>query len=156
VQSYAIGNGLKYFHLGGASESRPGGSGADYATLDVAGGPSPQLYQQDGSNIFPALSDFWHTAEFGVYGMCCRSEAFFTGNPTIAARLAVTTASGTKTKPQCPRGIKNGGVVTGESNNLKLMPTPSQWPKRNWPAIVFTEGNPTNNPTPSCATIPAL
>ena len=155
VQSYTIGNGLRYFRLGGASESRPGGSGSDYATLDVEGGPSPQLYQQDGSNIFPALSDFWHTAAFGVYGMCCSSEAFFTGNPTIAVRLAVTTVNDTKTKPECPRGIKNGGVVTAESNNLKLVPTPSKWPERNWPAIVFTESNPTNNPTPSCATVAA-
>lgn len=152
VQSYDIVNGLKYFRLGGASASHPGGSGSDYTTLDVYGGPSPQLYQQDGNNVFPHLSNVWHTAEFGVYGACCHSEAFFTGDPTIAARLAVTTLKHAKTTA-CPRGIKNGGMVITEFNNLKLMPTPSKWPVRNWPAIVFTESNPTNNPTPSCATI---
>ncbi|MGC2401952.1 MAG: hypothetical protein WA510_19300 [Acidobacteriaceae bacterium] len=154
VQSYAIANGLRYFRLGGASESRPGGSGSDYATLDVYGGPSPQLYQQDGSNEFPALSDFWHTAEFGVYGMCCGSEAFFTGDPTIAVHLGVTTVNNAQTT-ECPRGIKNGFATIGESNNLKLMPTPLQWPKRNWPAIVFTESNPSKPPKPNCATIAA-
>jgi hypothetical protein len=152
VQSYAIGNGLKYFRLGGASLSKSGNS--DYVTLDVLGGPSPQMYEQDGNNEFPALSDYWHTAEFGVYGMCCGSEAFFRGDPTIAARLAVTTVNHAKTTA-CPRGIKNGFATIGESNNLKLMPTPTQWPKRNWPAIVFTESNPSKPPTPSCARIAA-
>jgi hypothetical protein len=155
VQSYDINNGLLFFRLGGASASQPGGSGSDFATLDVYGGPSPQLYQQDGDNVFPNLSNVWHTAEFGVYGMCCSAKAVFSGNPTIAVRLAVTTVNQTKAAPKCPMGIYNGGERTGESNNLKLLPTSSQWQKKNWPAIVFTEGNPTKTPKPSCTPIPA-
>jgi hypothetical protein len=153
VQSYAIGNGLRYFRLGGASLSKSFYS--DYATLDVYGGPSPQLYKIEGDNIFPALSNYWHSTEFGVYGIGGRAKAVFNGNPTIAERLAVTTVNRTKAAPECSLDIKNGGERTGESNNLKLMQTSSQWPKRNWPAIVFTEGNPTKSPTPSCAKIPA-
>ena len=153
VQSYAIGNGLRYFRLGGASLSKSYYS--DYATLDVYGGPSPQLYKIEGDNIFPGLSNYWHTTEFGVYGVGGRAKAVFNGNPTIAVRLAVTTVNRTKTAPECSLDIKNDGAPTGESNNLKLTQTSSQWPKRNWPAIVFTEGNPTKSPTPSCAKIPA-
>lgn len=152
IQSYAIDNGLRYFRLGGASESQSGYS--DYATLDVTGGPSPQMYQQGGNNVFPNLSNVWHTAEFGVYGMCCSAKAVFSGNPFIVARLAVTTINHTKTKPECPFAIKPR-EWTGESNNLKLLPTSSKWPERNWPAILFTEGNPTTTPKHNCVAIPA-
>jgi hypothetical protein len=104
VQSYAIGNGLRYFRLGGASLSKSYYS--DYATLDVYGGPSPQLYKIEGDNIFPGLSNYWHTTEFGVYGVGGRAKAVFNGNPTIAVRLAVTTVNRTKTAPECSLDIK--------------------------------------------------
>jgi hypothetical protein len=137
VQSYEIDNGLKFFRVSGASASRPGGSGSDYVTLDVEGGPSPELYQQDGNNVFPNLSGVWDTAEFNVYGECCHEKAVFAGKPTIAARLAVTTVNGTEKAPGCPRNL--GGIVTGESNNLALTTTSSKWPIKDWPAVVFTE-----------------
>ena len=130
VQSYDINHGLLYFRLGGSSASQPGGSGSDYATLDVYGGPSPQLYQQDGNNIFPGLSNGWSTVAFNVFGTCCGSTAVFSGNPTIAVRLAVTTVNNTKTRPKCPLGLPNNGAFTVESNNLKLIATPNQWPEK--------------------------
>jgi hypothetical protein len=113
-------------------------------------GTSSTLYSAKGDTEFPDLNENWFAAEFNVFGNCCLNRAIFV--PTNGSTIVVRTqdANGTITAPTC--NGPNGGF-TGETNNLNLTGTPSKWPIRLFPAIIFKETN-AKTTSPSCAIEP--
>ena len=105
------------------------------------------FYFVNGSNWFPDLYAQWQEAEFNVFGNCCGDEAKFNTGSTIGVRTQVD--SGTSNAPTCDG--PNGGF-TGETNNLFLTGTSRKWPKKEYPAIIFTESNAAHRTQASCAT----
>jgi hypothetical protein len=114
-------------------------------------GTPSTLYSAKGNTEFPDLNENWFAAEFNVFGNCCLNRAIFV--PTNGSTLVVRTqvANGMITAPTC-NGPNEGGT-TGETNNLNLTGTPSKWPIRLFPAIIFKETNATTT-SPSCAAEP--
>ena len=95
------------------------------------------------TGIIPDLASNWSDAEFNVFGDGGAGEASFSGNTTITVRVQVET--GINIAPNCIVAS-----YTGETNNLNLISTPTMEPKKQYPSIIFDEGNAT---TPqSCAT----
>ncbi len=123
----------------------------DLQNMSVSGSPgvgvtvywSGSMIGAPDSGIIPDLASKWFDAEFNVFGDGGGGEAVFSGNTTITVRTEVET--GTNIVPTCVVGS-----YTGETNNLNLVSTPTMEPKKQYPSIIFDEGNAA---TPaSCAT----
>jgi hypothetical protein len=88
------------------------------------------------------LGSAWTGVEFAVVGDCCDTEANFNAGATIVTRTTVL--NGTMNAPTC---VLNGW--TYETNNLSLGTEAVQAGPA--PALVATESNSANTPTPSCS-----
>lgn len=88
------------------------------------------------------LGSAWTGAEFAVVGDCCDTEANFNTGATIVTRTKVL--NGTMNAPTC---VLDGW--TYETNNLDLGTEMVQGGAA--PALVATESNAGNAPTPSCS-----
>jgi hypothetical protein len=101
------------------------------------------VYYLGGQNWFPDLDLQWQDAEFNIFGDCCGDQARFNTGSTLVVRTEVD--SGATQAPLC-----DAQGFTGETNNLVLTETRRNWPKKQYPSIVFTETNAPGK-QPSCA-----
>jgi hypothetical protein len=106
------------------------------------------VYYVGGQNWFPDMNLQWQDAEFNIFGDCCGDQATFNTGSTIVVRTEVD--SGVTEAPMC-----ESEGFTGETNNLVLTGTRPNWPKAQYPSIVFTETNATQRTQASCATEPS-
>ena len=112
----------------------------DIADLTIFGS---SVYGVFGSDWFPDLNAQWNESEFNVFGDYDGREAHFNASSTIVVRNQVD--SGTTKAPAC-----DSQGFTGEKNNLFFTGESKNWPKLQFPSIVFTETNGTHA-TPTCA-----
>lgn len=86
----------------------------DQVTLTTSNGNISAV----GQDSVLSLNRFWNTAEFNVFGDCCKTETFFS-NPTSLI-LKTSIVDGTTNAPAC-----GTSSFTAEQNNLTLAPTAS-------------------------------
>jgi hypothetical protein len=88
--------------------------GTDTLVLSTATGDLSATAQDSILN----LGQNWTSAEFGIFGDCCFSQASFNDGSTIIVRLSID--DGTSNAPSCASGSSFNGW-TGETNNLNLV-----------------------------------
>jgi len=101
-------------------------------TIQISGPGGIAGAAATGSTL--SLGNYWHQAEFNVFGNANGTQAHF--NSGVSLTVRTTVQSGTTAKPAC---VNNG--TTGETNNLNLTGTCTTVGGTS-PAIVFKETNP--------------
>jgi predicted extracellular nuclease len=109
--------------------------------IDTAILATPGLVYARPSKDILNLATAWNTAEFNVFGDCCRSEANFNSGSTLVVRIMLVPGT-----PTC----KSQGF-TSETNNLYFVKAGISPNSGTTPAIIFTESSTpsTTNPCES-------
>jgi hypothetical protein len=132
-------------HLLLSGQAALGSGSTDSAEFTVFGS---SVYGVDGLDVFPDLDLEWQKTEFNIFGRCCAKQAVFNTGSHVVVRMMVD--SGVTVSPAC-----DSGGFTGETNNLYLTGESTDWPKVQYPSIVFTESNASGRTPKSCVTEPA-
>ncbi|WP_277043063.1 VWD domain-containing protein [Caballeronia mineralivorans] len=132
--------------VGNVKVSGSAGGVTDSMVVSVSGTPTGV----GGGNYFPDLGSQWNEAEFNVFGNGSSATATFNSGSNLVVRTEVL--SGTTSGPGC-----HMRSWTGESTNLSLGTSPPVSPAPlPAPALVFSESNPAQSGTPSCADADSL
>jgi hypothetical protein len=107
------------------------GAADDSIVVTVNGTPSAAW----GNNYFPDLGSQWQEAEFNVFGNSDSAQAVFNNGANIVVHTSVT--SGTTNAPSCDCKA----ILTGESNNLNLVPNCCLADGGAEPSITFLQSN---------------
>jgi hypothetical protein len=118
--------------------------GADAVSLAVSGGQATTV--SAGDSVLD-LAPHWTTAEWNVFGQCCRHEADFKSDTSLVPLASFVASSG----PAAPKCVAEG--FTGETNNLTVSTTPGlgSFPL---PTVGFNETYPASG-SGTCATTAA-
>ncbi|MCW3478780.1 hypothetical protein OL229_04260 [Neisseriaceae bacterium JH1-16] len=111
----------------------------DMVMLTTAG----KMDKANGLGDLVSLSNNWNTAEFGIFGDCCKNQASFSAGTKMTMRTQII--NGNTNSPIC--GV---GSFTAETNNLGFDSTTPALAGPG-PAVIYTTSSAASGALPNCA-----